>query len=102
MRPIPLKLRKKIASDPFMLRCIYIGCRFHPEWEHAFIYAGKQINEDWAIVPVCPYHHRGAGLDKEFNQYVAVSRATDEDFAKYPRFDWQRLKLRLTKKYKTA
>lgn len=99
MRPIPLKLRKEIANDKFMQKCIYKNCQNHPEWEHAFIYAGRQINEKWAIVPVCTYHHRGKGLNKEFNQYIAISRATEEDFAKYPRFDWKRLKQYLINKY---
>jgi hypothetical protein len=99
MRPIPIKIRKELANDPFMQKCIYENCQGSPEWEHAFIYAGRQINESWAIVPVCSYHHRGAGLDKEYNQFHSILRATEEDFRKYPRFDWQRLKKYLIKKY---
>ena len=99
MRAIPTKLRDEIADGPFMKHCIYKNCIKPPEWEHAFTHAGKQINEKWAIVPVCTYHHRGDGLDKDYNRYRAIIRATDEDFAKYPKTDWKQLKSYLTKKY---
>lgn len=90
MRPIPPKLREKIAADPWMKKCIYVGCSGKPEWEHAMIYAGKQVNEAWAILPVCEYHHRGDGLDKRFNEYVALSRATAADLARYARAGWDK------------
>ena len=79
MRPIPLKLRKQLSEDPFMRKCIHKGCNFKPEWEHAWIYSGKQINEAWAIVPCCKYHHRGDGLDKNYNKYIALTRADLKD-----------------------
>lgn len=101
MRPIPKKLREALARDPFMKRCIHAGCVEPPEWEHALIYAGKQINEYWAIVPVCTYHHRGAGLNKRYNQHRALQRATTEDFAKYPKQDWERLKTFLEEMFKS-
>lgn len=99
MRPIPLKLRTQIATDPFMKRCIHKGCLGEPEWEHCFIYGGKQINEAWAIVPCCTFHHRGSGFDKNFNQYVALCRASPDDLAKYPKKDWATLKTYLNKIY---
>ena len=82
-----------------MKKCIHAGCSGRPEWEHAFIYAGRQINERWSIVPVCAFHHRGSGLVKGFNQYVALTRASDDDLKKYPRVDWENVKKHLTKKY---
>lgn len=91
-----------MALDPFMKVCIKLHtgkCCGRIEWEHTFIYAGKQIQEAWAIAPACVYHHRGPGLDKEYNQWIAINRATDEDFAKYPRTDWQQIKRYLNKKY---
>lgn len=107
MRPIPPKMRKQIALDPFMKKCIYdhIGrgneCRGRIEWEHTHNYAGKQINEPWAIVPCCTYHHRGAGLDKDFNRYMAIMRADIEDLqVRMPRQDWAQQKKYLMSKYK--
>lgn len=101
MRPIPLLLRNRLARDPFMARCIYNDANCSPviEWEHALLYQGKQINEAWAIVPCCTFHHRGAGLDKQYNQFRALQRATEKDLAKYPKADWQTLRNYLFKKY---
>ncbi len=105
MRPIPKKLREEIARDPFMKTCIRRNeeCSGRIEWEHAFTYAGKQINEAWAIVPVCVYHHRGLGLDKEYNQYRAIIRADIEDLCKrMPNKDWRQIKNYLVGKYEKS
>lgn len=94
MRLIPKKLRDEIALDPYYQTC----CRKNREcagritWEHAFIYGGKQINEKWAILPLCIYHHLGEGLKKRLNERIAVARATPEELAKYPRRDWNQYK----------
>jgi hypothetical protein len=101
LTPIPAKLRQQIAQDPYMKACIYPHCYGKPEWEHAFLYANKRINEAWAIVPVCTYHHRMAGLDKRYNEYHALRRASDADLAKYPRRDWKALKTHLNSLYDT-
>ena len=80
------------GADPLTGRLI--------EWEHAWIYAGKQVNEIWAIISICWWAHRGPGLDKEKNQFVSLIRATDEELEKYPRKDWAQIKKYLTGKYK--
>lgn len=82
-----------------MKQCIYRNCSGKPECEHAFTYQGRQINEKWALVPVCTYHHRGNGLDKNYNRYRAILRATDDDFKKYPKADWKQLKKYLIMRY---
>lgn len=104
MRPIPKKMREQIASDPEMSKCIYNNsdCRGDIEWEHCFEYARRQVNEVWAIIGVCTYHHRGDGLDKNYNQYRALIRADmDEVISKYPKFDWIQLKKYLIQKYES-
>jgi len=90
MRPIPKKLKDEISSDPYYLKCARSGsdCRGRITWEHAFIYSGRQINEKWAIIPLCVYHHLGDGLNKRINEKIAVNRATEEDLKKYPRKNW--------------
>lgn len=105
MDPIPLKIRKIIAQDPFMKTCIYekIGrgheCSGRIEWEHAFSYK-KQIHEPWAIVPCCSHHHRGSGLDKDFNRFMAIIRADIDDLEKrMPRQDWRQIKKYLVSKF---
>lgn len=103
---IPPKLRNEIAGDPFMKRCIYErsdapnhDCSGRITWEHAFIYGGRQIQEKWSIVPCCEAHNSGVSMDKEFNQFVAINRATDKDFKKYPKFNWEQNQKYLNKKY---
>jgi len=90
MRPIPPAMRQEIESDPFMKKCSRRSseCDGRITWEHCWIYAGRQINEPWAIIPLCVYHHLGKGLDKHENQRISLRRATDEDLAKYPKKDW--------------
>jgi hypothetical protein len=107
MRKIPTKLREEMADDPYYSVCSRYNenCGGRITWEHVFIYAGKQINEKWAIIPLCEKHHavnryQDAGLlDKEINQWISIQRATDEDLEKYPKKDWKTLKVYLENKY---
>lgn len=85
----------EMLDNPYYQRCIRnSGCRGRITLEHALKYSGRQINEIWAIVPVCAYHHcvdqyQDCGdMDKRFHEYVAISRMTAEDRKKYPRRDW--------------
>jgi len=71
-----------------MAHCIYPGCAGKPEWEHACLYQNKRVQEAWAIVPCCTFHHRGAGLDKRYNEWVALNRATDAELNKYQKANW--------------
>ena len=109
MRPIPLKLREQLASTGEMKLCIYnnADCKGRVEWEHAWDYGGKQIQEAWAIIPCCTYHHRGAGLDKDFNHFMSLLKARElassgvDVFYKYPKKNWPQLWQFLSKKYET-
>src|SRR3990167_289062 len=93
MKPIPPKLRKEIAADPYYQTCARADyeCQGRITWEHAFVYAGSQINEKWAIIPLCEHHHLGAGLNKIVNQAIAAKRATKEERANYPLINWKYL-----------
>ncbi len=51
MRPIPEKIKKQINEDPFYNVCCITGST-GVSMEHAWIYARRQINELWAIVPL--------------------------------------------------
>ena len=98
MRPIPQKLKEEMATDPYYKTCARADteCNGRITWEHAFIHAGRQINEKWAIIPLCWYHHLGLGLIKVENEKIAAGRATEKDREKYPSINWQYLdKLRL-------
>lgn len=81
------------------------ACQGRSTMEHCFVYAGRQIDEKWAIIRICEWAHSvgpyamNGGLDKNKNRYIAIRHATKEDLAKYPKTDWQRLLTYLTNRY---
>lgn len=101
MRKIPTRVVSQMENDPYYQMCARHGpdCAGRITWEHAFIYAGKQINEVWAIIPLCWHHHLGSGLNKELNQWISIQRATPDDLLKYPNKDWEQLYKYLESKY---
>lgn len=70
-------------------------CAGRITWEHALIYAGRQIDDPKAIVKICAFSHGidefqdSNCLDKDKNQYIALGRFTKEDFDKYPNSDFR-------------
>ena len=89
-------------SDPYYNKCARLKdgyCDGRITWEHSHIYAGRQIQEKWAIIPLCVYHHLGNGLNKELNQWIALNRIDlNELNLRMPRFNWeQRYKYLATK-----
>lgn len=112
-KPIPIQMREEMNQDLFYHRCIYyyLGreeecremnrgmCKAY-EWEHTSYYRGQRINHPKLIVPCCTYHHRGKGLDKEFNYYVALVRADIDELSRlYPKKNWRQDLAYLKKKY---
>ena len=95
MRPIPKPLLKEMLDDPWYLRCCYPLCSGPAELHHVFTYAGRQINEKWAIIPLCYQHHRGGDLDQDYCKYTSLLRATEDDLKKYPRINWKQLRIKL-------
>ncbi len=94
MRKIPRKLREQLANDPYYKRCSRESheCNGRITWEHVWIYAGRQINEWWAIIPLCWFHHLGAGLNKKINEKISLQRSKLSDYEKYPKKDWVELR----------
>lgn len=102
MRPIPLKHRKIIDSDPyFKISCLSSKRPFFGDRiviHHAWAYAGKQINEMWNYCPLLesehsPYSTRpSAHNSKEINdkvKLISLSR-TNLSYLKqaFPKKDW--------------
>ena len=109
MATIPKKLRTQLANSAFMQDCIFKlkdqghECQGGIDWEHVWIYAGKQIQEAWAILPVCAHMHRGnfgTAFEKSWHEFVSLSRASPSDLAKYPRINWSQKKKDLQSRYK--
>lgn len=91
MTPIPPALRKKMSEDPYYTRCARAqdDCSGRITWEHAWIYGSRQIQEAWAIIPLCWHHHLGTGLDKHENKLISLLRASPENLEKYPKKNWE-------------
>lgn len=85
MTPIPKQLRAEIAADPFMKMCCLADdgmCAGRVEWHHAIIFAGRQLQEAFAIVPACKeFHHRFADRKDIRERFLRVvtGRATYEE-----------------------
>ena len=94
MRPIPQKLRKQLSEDPEYKVCIikdqiqYGQCHGKITFQHALMYAGRQIQERFAILPMCVRHHLGDLHNQRRDEIIAMRRATEEDKLKYPRLQW--------------
>lgn len=90
---IPSKLREELNQDPFMSQCVLtrLGIN-HPcnglEWHHVWIYARKQIQEKFAIIPVCQNAHKDETKYRNLFQWITLHRATKEELARYPKYDW--------------
>ncbi len=92
MNNTPERLKKKWRENPAK-RCLRWkegNCKGRLTKEHALTYAGRQIQEDFAILDLCEYHHLGDGLDKLWNIRYAMSRATEADKLKFPRIKWSK------------
>lgn len=102
MRPISPKNKEIINSDPYYKKCIRENegtCRGKITIDHAYIYAGRQIDELFNFIPLCTFHHAvneyqdSGDYDKHKSQREAMLRMTNEDFIKYSKKDWNKEKI---------
>lgn len=107
MRPITPKIKKVLLAEPnICARAIEGTCQGRITLEHAIIYAGRQVNEVWAIIHLCAFHHAvdefqdGGDLQKEKNIWLALCRATPRELIAISKaIDYLTLRRRLDKKY---
>ena len=107
MRKISPHIKRAIDSDPYFKVCARFDgdCDGRITIEHAFIYAGRQVDELWAMLPLCTYHHAvnehqdGGDLNKEINEYLCLCRATMGDLMFYPKTNWWQRFIYLRGKY---
>lgn len=107
MRKISPKVKEKLLQEKNVCARASDGnCDGRITFEHTLIYAGKQIDEVWAIIHLCEYHHAvntyqdGGDLNKEKNVWIALNRATDEELLKYSKaINYIRERKRLNKIY---
>ena len=93
MNNIPKKLRADLAVDPSMRRCILDDedCIGRVQFHHVWTYAGKQIQERFAIVPLCAMHHENEVHFRDQIRALSLARATEAELARYPKVDWFQL-----------
>lgn len=93
-----------MAKDPYYSRCARQGADCHGRitWEHAMYFSGRKIQDRWAIIPLCWYHHLGSGLNKRINEFLALRRASEADLAKYPKSNFKQMRTYLEKQYGTT
>ena len=94
MTPIPGRIKKLLRQDPLYTRCCYCG-KSPVQWHHSLYYGRDQIQEVFAIVPACSHCHEAVDNKLEMRhyfQYVAIRRATQADYNKYYKNDWQQKK----------
>lgn len=82
MNNIPPKLRKEMSADSFYKECCLKNyqCAGKVEWHHVLIFAGKQLQKKFAIVPACKdFHHKFANRKDIRDQFlkVVLNRATN-------------------------
>lgn len=89
MNSVPKKLKAKWATEDSLgqkrvcMRSDEGNCSGRLTKEHAIIFAGKQLQEEWAILDICEFHHgvnnfqdRG-DLNKEKHVWIALNRAPE-------------------------
>ena len=101
MSPIPRAVRAILDANPWMHRCCRKDgyCSGRVTWEHSLKWQGRQLQTWWAIIPLCEFHHLGKGLDKRWNEWVALSRAPAGELAKYRGSGWEQKLSWLEKTY---
>lgn len=107
MNNTPQHLKDKWATEKQVCcRSNEGNCKGKLTKDHTIIYAGKQVQEDWAIVDVCEYHHavnayQDCGdLNREKHIMIALNKATDEELLKYSKvINYKALRDRLNKIY---
>ena len=87
---IPKKTKEELAAKPQICARLGEDCSGPLTWEHALLFAGRKVQDKFAIVFLCWYHHLGAGLDKRWNIRKALTQATPEDLKKYPKNTWSK------------
>jgi len=101
-------VRTQLENDDFMQRCAITGVSKYQEkidWHHNLIFAGRQVNEPWAILPLARrIHDRIHEPDiKNRCDWIMLNRATDDELRPYCKaVDLIRRKQKLNQLYGNA
>lgn len=87
-------------DDPYYHRCCITNLTGHIEWHHNLIFAGKQVNEKFCILPLLKDIHKDIVKYKEQCDWIMVNRATDAELKKYSKvINYIIMKEKLNAKY---
>lgn len=93
----------ELSKDPYYSRCALTGKtnkQTKIDWHHNLIYAGKQVQEKFAIVPLSRDIHNNIVKHKEKVDWIMLNRATDEELERYSKaIDYKRERDRLNEIY---
>lgn len=90
MNNVPEKLKNEwkekevLGIKRMCMRADEGNCQGRLTKEHAITFAGRQVQEEWAILDICEFHHdvgafQGTGdLNKEKHVCIALNRATED------------------------
>lgn len=102
MNNMPLKLREECANDKFYKQCCahgyFCSCDGKIEFHHNMIYASKQVQEKFAILPLCQEHHKNEKYKilKNYLNWIMLNRASEDQLNKYSKaINYKREKERL-------
>lgn len=112
MNNVPKKLRDKWRMEDMLgmhrecMRADEGNCQGRLTKEHALIYAGKQLQKEFAILDICEFHHGvnnfqdKGDLNKEKHVWIALNRASDEELIAISKnISYINLRERLNAKY---
>lgn len=101
MRKIPPALRESMSNDPYYKRCALTGSTSEKiDFHHNLIFAGRQVNEKWCIIPLAKSVHDNIVKHKEKVDWIMLNRATDEELERYSKvIDLKAKRERLNKIY---
>jgi len=96
MRPIPQQLKDEMSADPYYKKCCLspsLVCEGKIQFHHNLIFAGRQVNEKFCILPICEFHHHNVEKFKELLTTIMLNRATDEELKRFSKaVDYVKLK----------
>lgn len=85
MRAIPKKQREEMSKNPYYKKCCLCGSKSKIQWHHNLIFAGRQIDDQETILPLCVTCHEQA-RDTEFKEQldlIMLCRMSPEQMKKY-------------------
>jgi hypothetical protein len=101
MRKISLSIRKRIGQENWFKKCCLCGVKKSDqvkiEVHHNFIYAGRQTDVYFTLLPLCVKCHDTARKTevREKLDWIMMGRADWNDLARFPRYDWKQRKIYL-------